>query len=503
MVKKRSKSQNSRFYTQWGVSAAILFVVVIFLVANFTIVSKESARDTVYDRVITETVLYADDIGASLENYASTVVGAASVIEAVGSVNSSNMKNYAERLEDNISDAYLVVITDSNGNGMTSRAEAIDLSKKDYFYSGTVTKYFYVNDDGITDNEAFVIAVPYRQDDLASGMVYVYVKPQVIFAGLPAKGYGGGVAFSLIKADGDIVCSSGSTSFVNKGENVFDNLASANLTDLTLSQIKLRSEKQTRMVFGASYGVEARAVTVASTGVEDWQLMIIMNRRFVDSAIDSLMSNAHKLIVELAVAICVFCILIIVMALIGRVKYGEENKDLADKADTDLLTELNNKIATERKIQEYMEDNPNSQCLMFLFDIDNFKKINDTMGHAFGDEVLRTLGHQLRNEFRVTDIIGRLGGDEFVLFLKDIKSDEQLEKEGVRITRFFQQFKAGDYVKYSATASIGGVVFPRDAKSFDEAYKAADKALYEAKRRGKNQLVFYEDYMVAGTSDKN
>ena len=97
----------------------------------------------------------------------------------------------------------------------------------------------------------------------------------------------------------------------------------------------------------------------------------------------------------------------------------------------------------------------------------------------------------MRNEFRVTDIIGRLGGDEFVLFLKGIKSDDQLQREGERITTFFHQFRAGDYVKYSATASIGGVVVPRDATNFQDAYKAADIALYEAKRRGKNQLVFY------------
>jgi diguanylate cyclase (GGDEF)-like protein len=225
--------------------------------------------------------------------------------------------------------------------------------------------------------------------------------------------------------------------------------------------------------------------------------MTVINQKYVDNVVAIEMRNARKMIINLAIAIGVFLLFLVANAIINKIRYGEQSKDLADKADTDLLTELNNKIATERKIQEWITENPGVQCLMFLFDIDNFKKINDTMGHAFGDEVLRSLGHQLRNEFRVTDIIGRLGGDEFVLFLKGIKSDDQLHREGERITKFFHDFRAGDYVKYSATASIGGVVVPRDATSFQEAYKAADAALYEAKRRGKNQLVFYSKDLAA------
>ena len=171
--------------------------------------------------------------------------------------------------------------------------------------------------------------------------------------------------------------------------------------------------------------------------------------------------------------------------------------------DTDLLTGLNNKMATERKIQEYIEQNPDKQCLFFLFDIDNFKKINDTLGHAFGDEVLRSLGQQLSNEFRVTDIIGRTGGDEFILFLKDIKDDEILEKEATRFANFFHSFQAGEYVKYSATSSIGATVYPRDAKDYHGLYTTADTALYEAKRQGKNRMVFYNKDLEMVNPDKN
>ena len=133
---------------------------------------------------------------------------------------------------------------------------------------------------------------------------------------------------------------------------------------------------------------------------------------------------------------------------------------------------------------------------MLLFDIDNFKKINDTMGHAFGDQVLKSLGEQLSMEFRKTDILGRIGGDEFAILLKDIKDDEIILKEGDKILQFFRQFKVGDYVKYSATASIGAAIYPRDGKDFQELYKSADNALYEAKKQGKNRLIYYNSDMA-------
>ena len=107
--------------------------------------------------------------------------------------------------------------------------------------------------------------------------------------------------------------------------------------------------------------------------------------------------------------------------------------------------------------------------------------------------MLKTLGRTISSLFRVTDIIGRTGGDEFTIFLKFLKSDENTLKEARKLVQFFKDFTAGEYVKYSATASIGAAVFPENGSDFDSLYKAADKALYKAKQRGKNQLAFYDD----------
>ena len=168
--------------------------------------------------------------------------------------------------------------------------------------------------------------------------------------------------------------------------------------------------------------------------------------------------------------------------------------ELQNKAETDLLTELLNKISTENKIKEYLEgEGRDKTSMMCVLDIDNFKKINDTMGHAFGDEVLATLGKRIRTEFRVTDIIGRTGGDEFIIFLKDLKDDAVIEREAGRVGGFFKDFTVGTYTKYSPTASIGAAIYPRDGSDYESMYKAADTALYKAKKRGKNQLAFFSE----------
>ena len=492
MGKKKKNNLNKGIVAQWGVTAAILFVVVMIMISKFSVSNRETAEDNTYKLLTTEASLNAVKVGTRLINIIRAGEGAVSEIEARGKFEDAEKKNCAINLASKIKDVYLVVVADKEGNGISNIGTEVNISAKEYFYTGSINQLCYTGNDGILQRAGYVAIIPYHNAGAIAGNIYIFADNDAIHTPLSRDDYGGGVAFALMSSNGDIISRTGYNSYFTSEGNLFTNLSTATLTELSLSQVKLRAEKNNKMSFVATKGSETRTICIAPIGVSDWQLVVAINQKYVNTVLRSATSAGRKLVVELAISICLFVIILIAMVVLSKFKYGEENKDLADKADTDLLTSLNNKIATERKIQEFMDENPNSQCLMFLFDIDNFKKINDTMGRAFGDEVLRTLGHSLSNEFRVTDIIGRLGGDEFVLFLKNIKSDEQLEKEGVRITNFFHQFKAGDYVKYSATASIGAVVFPRDATDFQSAYQAADKALYEAKRRGKNQLVFYD-----------
>ena len=169
--------------------------------------------------------------------------------------------------------------------------------------------------------------------------------------------------------------------------------------------------------------------------------MVGIDESYLSGIRQSFRGPIVNLIVKISISIAAALIVITVINVLVRIKASEHSKVLEDKADTDLLTDLNNKMATERKIREYMEQYPDKQGVLFVLDVDNFKKINDTMGHAFGDEVLRNLAVRLQSMFRATDIVGRTGGDEFMVFLKDIRDITMIEREGKKIEQFFHQFE--------------------------------------------------------------
>ena len=160
-----------------------------------------------------------------------------------------------------------------------------------------------------------------------------------------------------------------------------------------------------------------------------------------------------------------------------------------EKAEKDSLTGLLNKASTERAIRKYIAHNQGKNGLLFLLDVDNFKGINDTLGHAFGDEALREFGFRASMLFRSSDISGRIGGDEFMIFLKDIP-EEMMEEETHKLEEFIAHFSAGNgYIRHEVTASVGGALFPRDGDTFEKLYEAADRALYQSKNHGKSKVT--------------
>ena len=129
---------------------------------------------------------------------------------------------------------------------------------------------------------------------------------------------------------------------------------------------------------------------------------------------------------------------------------------------------------------------------MSFVDVDGLKDINDTYGHEEGDRIINAVASLLKNESGKYYVI-RFGGDEFMVFMTDVKDPAAIKRNGDRLRDFFRNFKAGEYVKYSVTASIGAAVFSEDGKEFESLFKTADKAVYVVKKRGKNDVAFYSD----------
>jgi diguanylate cyclase (GGDEF)-like protein len=127
---------------------------------------------------------------------------------------------------------------------------------------------------------------------------------------------------------------------------------------------------------------------------------------------------------------------------------------------------------------------------VIMGDIDNFKHANDTYGHPAGDIILKEVADIIQSKCRQIDVVGRYGGEEFIVMLSGAKGKDASDVgEKIRAAVEAKKFKFGD-VTYSTTISLGVVQYS-DEKNKDELVARADKALYEAKKTGKNKVVIY------------
>lgn len=487
------ENQNRSIAFSWIVPSAILMIVVFTMLFSFSLKSSSEATEAVSKNLIEATEQYSNKCWVEFNSLKAVAQPIKKLIEKEGIQD----KKYVAELTDVLasgSSAGKVYFCDKTGQGIDQSGEDISLADKEYFQtilSSSGTSYIYTEEETDVAAKVIVVAEPVVTSNNDEGYLLMYYSLDK-FSNLLSKSDLEVNAFlALVDSEGKIIGTSGAKSGI---------LESGNLVEAVESEDKEAAKTiRNRMKNGAR---GSSAVTVAGQsytlvyipfGINQWEMFLGVSQAYVDRQVDLQWERTKSMLTALIAVIFIFICIVMVVNIIGKIRRTEKEKQLEDKADTDLLTGLNNKLATERKIKEYMLQNPQSQSMMFLLDIDNFKKINDTMGHAFGDEVLRSLGQQIGVIFRASDIIGRIGGDEFMIFLKGISDEESIRKEAKKVETFFKGFQAGEYVKYAATASIGVAIFPQEGSDFETLYKAADQGLYKAKKRGKNQLAFYRD----------
>lgn len=174
-----------------------------------------------------------------------------------------------------------------------------------------------------------------------------------------------------------------------------------------------------------------------------------------------------------------------------------ETIQLQEKAELDLLTGVYNKVTAEQMIRASLDRGTKNRCTdaFLIVDLDEFKKVNDQLGHAFGDVVLFETAQNLKSLCRAGDIVGRIGGDEFVMFLKDLPDEMVVETKGLSICAMFQNAYAGALKDHKVSGTVGISLSPRDGQTFEELYEKADIALYHAKAIGKDTYCLYDEGM--------
>lgn len=170
----------------------------------------------------------------------------------------------------------------------------------------------------------------------------------------------------------------------------------------------------------------------------------------------------------------------------------QELHDVQIESETDPLTRLRNRAGLEKHIKERLASN-RDKGIMLIFDLDNFKSINDELGHPEGDTVLKIFANCLITSFRKNDVIGRIGGDEFIVFIEanvPVKViEEKLEFFIKEVHRNLNVY----HKRFGLSTSIGVAYVDNVTYSYEDLYKCADVALYMAKRLGKDRFYINEE----------
>lgn len=163
---------------------------------------------------------------------------------------------------------------------------------------------------------------------------------------------------------------------------------------------------------------------------------------------------------------------------------------MSEQMQKDSLTGVYNKASTQEHIRQMLLSHPDEKFALFILDIDDFKSVNDTLGHVSGDEILMKFAQILKEQFRSTDVIGRIGGDEFITFMPALNLDIIKEK-AAKLSDALHREVSTDAGEWHMSASIGVALSPEAGRDFKSLYRNADYALYQTKKCGKNGYTVY------------
>lgn len=170
----------------------------------------------------------------------------------------------------------------------------------------------------------------------------------------------------------------------------------------------------------------------------------------------------------------------------------------------DALTGLPNRTLFNDRMNVALSQAQRKKCMVGLFflDLDNFKTVNDTLGHHYGDILLKNIGELLKSCLRKGDTVARLGGDEFIMLQHGVNSEDEVVRVAERILELFRKPLSLAGHQFFITASIGITLYPSDGEDLHILLKNADTAMYRAKEQGKNNYSFFTRTLNTELRDK-
>jgi diguanylate cyclase (GGDEF)-like protein/PAS domain S-box-containing protein len=182
---------------------------------------------------------------------------------------------------------------------------------------------------------------------------------------------------------------------------------------------------------------------------------------------------------------------------IGSMKATEER--LAHMAHHDALTDLPNRLLFSARLEQALAHGARhgKRIGLLLLDLDRFKLVNDTLGHAVGDQLLQAVAERLRNCVRAEDTVARLGGDEFAVVLEEMSHASDASFVAEKILEKINAPLVVEGKELTTSSSIGISIYPENARTAGDLVKAADAAMYRAKQHGRHAFEFYTPNLTA------
>lgn len=180
----------------------------------------------------------------------------------------------------------------------------------------------------------------------------------------------------------------------------------------------------------------------------------------------------------------------------------EQEQQILRQAHFDSLTGLPNRFLAIDRLTMFLQeaDRKNTKVAVLLLDLDQFKKVNDILGHDVGDQLLIECASRLQNNICSNDTIARLGADEFIVMMEDVSSVDEVEIVARKILKSFREVFKLDGRDLLLTTSIGISISPTDSRDPQELFRHAELAMYHAKESGRNMYHFFSQQLNAGIS---
>ncbi|TDK67238.1 putative bifunctional diguanylate cyclase/phosphodiesterase [Sapientia aquatica] len=216
----------------------------------------------------------------------------------------------------------------------------------------------------------------------------------------------------------------------------------------------------------------------------------------------SIMSLVNVVAILMATAFFVWKLASDLRIAVARLETENERiRDALTHIDTlahnDALTGLPNRLLARARFEQAVElaKRGNDKIALLYLDLDNFKTINDSLGHIAGDQLLCEVATRLKQTIRASDTASRQGGDEFLVIVAGQAEQESVATVAVKIIDLLSEYFSVNGMEISVTCSLGISMYPDDGQDFDALLKHADIAMYQAKERGRNGFQFYDPQM--------